>query len=738
MAQSWFYVVGGKQVGPVSLEELRAASAAGVVKSDTKVRLETSKTWYLASQVRGLQPQPAASSQQAVAVASSREAAERSVPVAAAPEAPAPVVSLGPAIARPLVRKKKKSIVGPLISVLTVLILGGLGVAGWMFVQSNPEGESVAKPKAAKQAPVRPKTVADTPKETAATEKEDETKKGFRSFADASFSEGSSSMTFGDIALYKSDVQVAPANKIDELVFAKLKTLGIKPANLCTDGVFLRRVFLDVIGTLPTEKEAQAFLSDKSPNKRQVLIDALLQRREYADYWAMRWSDILRIKAEFPINLWPNAAQAYYRWVRAAFKANIPYDQFVREMLTACGSNFRVGQVNFYRALQSKKPQPTAKVVALTFMGERTDNWPKERLEGMSAFFSMIAYKGTSEWKEEIVLFDPSKAKQFAANATAAKPAEAKSADTKPASPKTAAPKTGGADATVAKTAEAKPAGPATIRGLLPDGTDKKWVELSADRDPREVFADWLIDPKNPHFVRPIVNRIWHALMGRGIVHEPDDFRPDNPPQNPELLDYLAQELASAKYDQKHILRLILNSKTYQLSCIPNGKSAESAANFGHYALRQLEAEVLIDAICQITGSTESYSSAIPEPYTWVPENNRTVTLPDGSITSSFLEMFGRPPRDSGMDSERNSRTTPGQRLHMLNSTHIRQKISQSSMLKSLADSSDGSSKDLVDRLFLSILSRFPSQEEKDTARSYSTQEIAWALINTSEFFYRH
>ena len=329
------------------------------------------------------------------------------------------------------------------------------------------------------------------------------------------------------------------------------------------------------------------------------------------------------------------------RWQRTC-----PYNQFVRELLTACGSNFRTPQVNFYRALQNKEPSAIAQAVALAFMGVRAEKWPQERLEGMAVFFAQIGFKPTREWKEEVVVFDPRKGEP--------------SADAKSSPPKAA----------------------------FPDGTP---CELPAGEDPREVFADWLIDAENPWFARHIVNRMWYWLLGRGIVHEPDDIRPGNPPQNPELLDWLAEELVRAEYDLKHIHRLILNSQTYQLSCIPKSKDSEAAANFGCYSLRRLDAEVLVDALCQITGTTESYSSMIPEPFTFIPEKQRSITLPDGSISSSVLEMFGRPPRDSGLAAERNNRITAAQALHLLNSTHVLRKIRTGPTIQELLKSTGAS-----------------------------------------------
>jgi hypothetical protein len=499
---------------------------------------------------------------------------------------------------------------------------------------------------------------------------------------------------------FESRAGLTPHGRIDELVFEKLKRSGIQPANPCSDEVFVRRAYLDVIGTLPAPEEASRFLLDPDPNKRSVLIDRLLERNEFADYWAMKWSDLLRVKSEFPINLWPNAVQAYYRWIRMCIRDNVPYDRFARELLVSNGSNFRVPEVNFYRAVQSKEPPAIAQAVALTFMGVRAENWPKARLEGMAVFFSRIGYKSTAEWKEEIVYFDP------------------------------------------AKSAPGCPLGPA----VFPDG---KPARLAPGQDPREVFADWLVAPENPWFTRNIVNRIWYWLLGRGIIHEPDDIRPDNPASNPELLAFLERELVAAHYDLKHVYRLILNSQVYQLSSIPGSDHPEGAANFAYYPLRRLDAETLIDAVCQITGTTEEYSSPIPEPFTFLPEGQRAVALPDGSISSAFLEMFGRPPRDTGLESERNNNPTAEQRLHLLNSSHFQLKIQQSAKLRTVVQARPGGKpRDPIDRVYLAILSRYPTDEELKMVASYyqSVQgnkwpaivDLAWALINSAEFLYRH
>jgi hypothetical protein len=280
------------------------------------------------------------------------------------------------------------------------------------------------------------------------------------------------------------------------------------------------------------------------------------------------------------------------------------------------------------------------------------------------------------------------------------------------------------------------------MTGALPDGTS---ITLMSARDPREVFADWLIDPKNPWFTRAIANRVWSWLLGRGIIHEPDDLRPDNPPSNPELLAHLERELVAARYDVKQLMRLILNSHTYQASSLARTDRPEAETNFAHYGLRRLDAEVLIDALNQITGTSEKYSSAIPEPFTFIPDEERAIALPDGSITSAFLEMFGRPGRDTGMETERNNRITATQRLHLLNSSQVQRKLEQGPRLQALLRSRNP--REVVDGLYLAILSRPPTEDERAAVRDHAVQvrdgrvaavDLAWALINSAEFLHRH
>lgn len=496
-----------------------------------------------------------------------------------------------------------------------------------------------------------------------------------------------------------TETAVTASARIDQLVFGKLKELQIEPANLCSDEVFLRRAYLVTTGTLPREEEARDFLATHDPVKRQLLVEQLLDRPEYADYLSMKWGDLLRIKAEFPIKLWPNAVQAYHHWIQENVRENRPYHEFVRDLLTGSGSNFRQGQVNFYRAMQDRTPQGIASTVALTWMGERTENWPPRKLEALAGFFSHVAYKSTSEWKEEIVYFDPTADKEGLSQ-----------------------------------------------KAIFPDGTPV--ILNPTERDPREVFADWLLRPDNPYFSRTIANRIWSWLMGRGIVEEPDDFGPHNPPCNPELLAFLTDEFNRSRCDVKHLCSIILNSKTFQLSSIAKEAGPEAEANFAVYPLRRMEAEVLIDALNAITGTSEEYSSPIPEPFTFIPEDIRSIALADGSITSPFLELFGRPPRDTGYESERSRNTTAAQRLHMLNSSHIRKKLEHAPLISWSAGVCLEERPEMIERIYLQILSRFPSEDETLIAQEYfsasdeGTRDLAldlmWALVNEPEFYFIH
>ncbi|MBI4607256.1 MAG: DUF1549 domain-containing protein [Planctomycetes bacterium] len=504
--------------------------------------------------------------------------------------------------------------------------------------------------------------------------------------------------------------EAPPANRIDELVLAKLRELGIQPSAPCTDAVFIRRVYLDVIGMLPPAHEVRAFIADRDPDKRRRLIDRLLERDELADLWAMRWGDLLRIKAEFPSNLWPLAAQAYGRWVRDAFRRNMPYDRFARELLESSGSNFRNPPVNFYRAFQKRDPQDLAEAAALVFLGVRigcarchghpTESWTLDDNLGLAAFFAKVGYKATQEWKEEIVF---SKAKGGLRH-----------------------PVTG------------KPVSPAVPGGGA--------LALGPDEDPRTRFADWLTAPENPWFARCIAIRLWSWLMGRGIVHEPDDLRPTNPPRNAALLEQLERELVGGGYDLKRLFRLILTSDTYQRSSRPNEWNAHDEDHFSHHRTQRLGAEQVSDAIGQVTGVWDRFSNRICEPFAVLPDGHRAVELADGSIGTPFLEMFGRPPRDTPYEVERSCETSLRQALWFINSAELEDRIARGPGLKRLLQSAKDDDGPIVEEAYLATLSRLPSDDEKKKVmehlakhkqtRAQAVHDVLWALVNAKEFLF--
>ncbi|MGA2866160.1 MAG: DUF1553 domain-containing protein [Verrucomicrobiota bacterium] len=485
--------------------------------------------------------------------------------------------------------------------------------------------------------------------------------------------------------------EVQPNNRIDEFVFAKLKKLGLPPSSLCTDQEFIRRVYLDLLGTLPTTGEARAFLGEADAKKRSKLIDRLLEREEFADCRALKWGDLLRIKSEYPVNLWPKAAEVYYRWLRQSLAHNQPYDAFVRELLTATGSNFRNGPVNYLRALPQKDPQTIAEGTALVFMGTRLacarchshplENWGLAEDLDLAAFFAQVSYKATKEWKEEIVFLNPKQVLRHPITKEAVKP---------------------------------------RLAGGQP-------LELPPEEDARMKLAQWLTAPENPWFARNAVNRVWFWLFGRGIVQEPDDLRPTNPPENPELLDYLAQELVGQKYDLKHIYRLITNSKTYQLSSKSNQWNAKDIAHFSHYPIKRLGAEQFLDALCQVTATSETFSSIVPAPAITLPPGYWARQLSDANLEHPVLELFGRPPRDTSYESERSAEVSMRQELYLINSSEIQAKVANSPWLERLLGSGTNDLA-MIEELYFAALSRPPAADERDKLLEYVTGKTKAAL----------
>lgn len=505
--------------------------------------------------------------------------------------------------------------------------------------------------------------------------------------------------------------QVPSTNRIDDLVFAKLRKLNVPPSELSNDAEFLRRVYLDVIGLLPTPEEARAFLSDSKPDKRARLIDSLLQRPEYTDMWTLKWCDLLRVNRGFPVNLQEKGMTAYHKWVHDSIAANKPMDRFVRELLTAEGSGYEVGPANFFRV--TKDPQGMAEQTAALFLGVRLDcahchNHPFEQITwddnyGLSAFFTRVKIKRTKMKDEEVITLAETGSIRHAGTNQVVKPRLL--------------------DGNVVK----EPAGSKGEKGKPPP-------------DLRLPLANWITSAENPYFARNLANRVWFWLLGRGLVHEPDDFRSTNPPSNPELLDFLAGEFRRSGCDMKHLFRIILNSRTYQLSSRTNRANESDQLHSSHYHLRRLSAEQMLDAISQATGSAEKFAG--------LPAGTRAVQLPDGNVRSPFLDVFGRPKRAVTCECERSAEAHVGQSLLMVCSDQLEAKLGSPDGRVAALIKAKKSDEDVVEELYLATLSRFPTAVEKARAvaclagptgqRRERAQDLLWVLLNTKEFQFNH
>ena len=494
------------------------------------------------------------------------------------------------------------------------------------------------------------------------------------------------SLNLSDASPYEVDAAAVPANHIDVIVADLHKSRFVKPAKQASDAVLCRRLYVDLTGSIPEPEQVCAFVDSDDPSKREKLVDCLMDSEEFSRYWALKFGDMLRIKAEFPINLWPNAAQAYDRFVYESISKRVPYDAMVRRMLCSSGSNFRVGEVNFYRAMQSRDAPSRAACVALTFMGVRLEKFPQKKRDDMAAFFDRMVLKSTKEWKEEIVMNDISKRSAF--------------------------------------------------KGTLPDG----WVvEVGQNSDPRAVFAEWLTAKGNPYFSRAFANRAWGWIFGRPLISPADDMEGKDS-AGAKLLDFLAEYFETSNFDIRKLFKLIVMSKTYSQSFIPRS-DPEKALNFlAVYPVGRLDAEVVIDALCRISETTEIYSSTTPEPYTTLPDYERATSLPDGSITTSFLELFGKPSRDTGNADERVNAPNSSQKLHLVNSTHIRSKLTRSKKLQKIYRMPPHLA---FKNLYLAILSRPPTLSELEVYLKAKpdwnrVNDLAWALVNSEEFINRH
>ncbi len=485
------------------------------------------------------------------------------------------------------------------------------------------------------------------------------------------------------------------ANFIDGHVWDKLARLGIRPSELADDATFLRRVFLDVIGTLPTAKEAREFLGDTDAKKRAKLIDRLLDRPEYADFGATKWADLLRVDRDV---LGANGSVAFHRWLRQQFADNRPYDQFARDILTAEGKITSPGPAGLYRALGT--PEVISRSLSQVFLGVRiecaqchhhpSDRWGQDDYFALAGFFTGISKKGTPG-NEAVV-------------------------------------SSGGADMKHPRTG--KPI-PTHVLG----GKDLTFADPT---DRRVALADWMTTPDNPYFARMIVNRLWSHSFGRGLIEPIDDLRLTNPAANEPLLAALAKHLVASKYDLKAVTRTILNSRVYQLGTATKA-NADDEQNFSHARSRTMPAEVLLDAICQTTG--------VPEKFNGTPEGTRAIQLWDNRMPSYFLQLFGRPARVSVCECERSTEPSIAQALHLMNAEEIEAKIRHKRGVARQLAESDKTPAAIVEDLYLSTHSRFPTKAEQAATldlfngkeaitRREAVEDVLWALLNTKDFLY--
>ena len=488
----------------------------------------------------------------------------------------------------------------------------------------------------------------------------------------------------------------AEQNVIDRLVHAKLRTLRIVPSEVCSDADFLRRAALDITGTLPTAEQSQKFLADASPTKRAALVDQLLQQPEYADYWALKWADLLRVDRG---KLGHRAAYDYYRWIRDSFAQNRPFDQFARELITAEGLLTEQPAGHFYQVLT--QPGERASTISQVFLGVRIecaqchhhpyDRWSQQDYVGMQGFFTQPTFKNTARGQ---LLFTTETV----------------------------------ADLKHPRTGDSVPAYPL---GAVPTAT-------SDHR--RQQLADWMTAPQNPWFARNVVNRMWAHFTGRGIIEPVDDTRLTNPPSNPELLDALAQNFIDCGYDLHALIRLMTSSRTYQLSTEPNATNAGDELNYSRAWLRPLEAEVLLDALCATTD--------VPEKFPGVPAGYRAVQLWDSQVQHEFLKIFGRPVRATACQCERVAEPTVAQVLKVMNSPLVQSKLTHAGGRVARWTASTLSPGELAEEMYLTFFNRLPDDAEAARAaeflarpgsdRRQAIEDLAWSLLNSTEFVFNH
>ena len=497
-----------------------------------------------------------------------------------------------------------------------------------------------------------------------------------------------------------------PQNQIDQLVWKRLQTLGIEPSPVADDATFMRRTYLDVIGTLPTADEARKFLTDPSPQKRAILIDQLLQRSEYADFWAMKWADILRVDREI---IKSPGTIAMTRWLRTQFANNLPYDKFVGEIVTARGNTNSESPAAMY--LVHNDPEKLARSISQVFLGVRIEcaqchqhpfeRWGQKDYFAFAGFFSGVKNKKLPSAGTKI--YDDA-----------------------------------GSDLTHPRTGEAVPYAGLGAPAVETEVEIEPRARLPISR--RDALATWITDRNNPFLAPMIVNRLWAHYFGKGLVDPIDDIRETNPASNEPLMDYLTNYLKENDYDLKKLTALILNSATYQLSPITNQSNEQDQQNFSHAVWRSLPAEVLLDAISQVTD--------IPEHFNGWPEGYRAIEIWDNRMPSYFFRVFGKPQRVSVCECERGTEPSIAQALHLMNAPESITKIQhRNGRARQLAQSSL-TEDEVIETLYLTTFTRFPNQDElalmrtafadAGVTRQEAIEDIVWALLNSREFVFNH
>lgn len=524
----------------------------------------------------------------------------------------------------------------------------------------------------------------------------------------------------GKVSTFRATVPLgAPVDKlppvsnfVDELVFEKLRTIGMPPSEIADDGTFVRRVTLDITGRLPTASEMKDFMASKDASKRAALIDRLLDSPEYAEFFANKWSGLLRNQRTQP--LYARGTYLFWQWIRDSIADNKPYDQFVREVVAASGDLDQNPPVAWYRQVKEMKQQ--MEDVAQLFLGTRMqcaqchhhpfEKWSQQDYYGFAAFFSNVARKSGEFTGEESIYH-----------------------------------KRGIAQTTNIRSKET----------VMPTSLGGTTLKLKPEQDPRHALSEWMSAKDNPFFAHTLVNRYWKHFFNRGLVEPEDDMRETNPPVNPELLSALAADFVKSGYDMKKLIRTIVSSTTYQLSAIPNEHNARDRQNFSRYYPKRLNAEVLYDAVNTLLDVESKFAGQAP--------GTRAVALPDNSYnqTTYFLSVFGRPDSSSACECERTQEASLAQSLHLLNAADIQTQLSRADGRADAMTKDNRPDDDKITDLYHIALSRDPNDNEVRFARTHldkktagktgdealkgkkeAFEDILWALLNTKEFLFNH